>query len=212
LHGRSILHRDVKAENYFFTVTDETEDSGEDGVECKLGDFGESALFEIQGEEEEDDTSNTPKRLSVVGKNRTSRRNRSLTDDLKSTTSNRRMTIVGTPTNMAPELINAASSYTEAVDIYSLGVTLWEMWGGGTPFSDLKGKGKGKKGQKGKCSAFEIYQYVSEEGGRPTIPAGMHLVYRDCVERAWAQDAGERPSASDLYDLLEEEYERVRGR
>ena len=87
----------------------------------------------------------------------------------------KKMTIVGTVSNMAPEMINADSQYTEAVDIYSLAVTLWEVWTVLVPFEDY--------------NQFQIYKMVGEAGARPNLPEEMNDVYKTCVNAAWGQDA-----------------------
>jgi len=105
------------------------------------------------------------------------------------------MSIVGTITNMAPEMINNASSYTEAVDIYSLGVTMWEIWTGAEPFSDK--------------NQFQIYKLVGEEGRRPPLPDEMNGVYRSAIEKAWNQDPKRRVGATELLGMLRKEHERI---
>ena len=74
------------------------------------------------------------------------------------------------------------------VDIYSLGVTMWEMCTGEEPFT--------------RFNQFQIYKLVGEAGVRPDCPVDMNSVYRDCVCAAWAQDAELRPSAEKLYKTL----------
>jgi len=159
MHSRNILHRDIKAENYFIT--------GKGTV--KLGDFGESTLFEVKKKDLEQQSN--PQQLQ---------KRRSVT-----LPGGKKMTIVGTVTNMAPEMINNESRYTEMVDIYSLGVTMWEMWTGSEPFTSF--------------NQFQIYKLVGELGVRPDCPVEMNEVYRDCVQAAWAQDPTGRPSAEKLY-------------
>ena len=82
MHSRNILHRDIKAGNYFIT--------GQGTV--KLGDFGESTLFEIKRKEETNADGKT------IGKHRS-----------VTLPGGKKMTIVGTVTNMAPEMINNES-------------------------------------------------------------------------------------------------------
>ena len=97
--------------------------------------------------------------------------------------------------NFLEPRINAASSYTEAVDIYSLAITLWEIWTGEEPFA--------------KFNQFQIYTLVGVEGVRPAVPLGMNEVLSECISAAWDQDAKARPSAAKLLNKLQREYDRL---
>ena len=48
-------------------------------------------------------------------------------------------TLAGTPVYIAPEIFRS-EIYEFSADIYSLGIILWEMWYGQTPFTNIKFK------------------------------------------------------------------------
>ncbi|GMH72651.1 hypothetical protein TL16_g05970 [Triparma laevis f. inornata] len=166
LHSRNILHRDIKADNFFLS---------EDGT-VKLGDFGESTLFERQ-----EDTN--PGRI------------RAFSSAKNVVETQKKMTIVGTVSNMAPEMINAESQYTEAVDIYSLAVTLWEIQTVLIPFENY--------------NQFQIYKMVGEKNVRPDIPEDTNGVFRSVINAAWCRDPKKRPSASAILVALCKEHDRI---
>ena len=55
---------------------------------------------------------------------------------------------------MAPELVEGKRQYTNAIDVYALGVPFWEVWTEGDPYEEL--------------SSFQIYSAV-REGKRPDL-------------------------------------------
>lgn len=224
MHSINVLHRDIKLGNYFLSAN---------GI-VKLGDFGESTLFDIvqkKGSESRNSRGSRGSRSrgSIVrspqsrhssggpdgsrhsGKGASSQQTQRGTESKVVQKANRarmslmgiiqqnktqtKMSIVGTISNMAPEMINNASSYTEAVDIYSLGVTMWEIWTGKEPFGDF--------------NQFQIYKLVGEEGQRPPLPEGINPVYKKAMEKAWMQDPERRAGAQELLSMLRKEHERI---
>jgi serine/threonine protein kinase len=107
-------------------------------------------------------------------------------------TASRRMTILGTVAFMAPELIAAKRHYTEAIDIYALSITMWEIWTGKDPYEDI--------------SQFDIYAKVAT-GYRPALPADSPPGFNDALAAAWQEDPNLRPSAGDLLNILEDVYQ-----
>lgn len=95
-------------------------------------------------------------------------------------TESKRMSILGTVPFMAPEIINADRHYTEAIDIYALGITFWEIWTGEDPY--------------GNVSTFDIYNYV-KEGKRPPFKDDMPDDFVEILSSTWLGDADARPSA-----------------
>lgn len=92
----------------------------------------------------------------------------------------------------APEVIEQ-SLCTQASDIYSFGLVLWEILVGSVPYSDIKWQDK-------------IREYVVG-GGRPCVPVcvaqGRFEQYVDLMQRAWSHEPSERPTAVELLSELE---------
>ncbi|ELP94000.1 serine-threonine protein kinase, putative [Entamoeba invadens IP1] len=93
---------------------------------------------------------------------------------------------LGTPVYVAPEGYNDV--YTYAGDVYSFGITAWELFYQEEPFKEFK-------------SLFDLKKSVLE-GKRPKIDDRMPLKYRALVEDCWKQGFEERPSFSDVCDRI----------
>jgi len=111
-------------------------------------------------------------------------------------TASRRMTILGTVAFMAPELIAAKRHYTEAIDIYALAITMWEIQTGRDPYEDI--------------SQFDIYAKVAG-GYRPALPDNSPAGFNALLQAAWQEDPAARPSAADLLVMVEDVYKEFTG-
>eukprot|EP00742_Colponemidia_sp_Colp-10_P010665 GILJ01011735.1.p1 GENE.GILJ01011735.1~~GILJ01011735.1.p1 ORF type:complete len:610 (+),score=61.32 GILJ01011735.1:256-1830(+) len=78
---------------------------------------------------------------------------------------------------------------TERSDIYSMGMVLWEIWTGLTPFEN--------------CDSKEISRKVLA-GIRPDIPEHTPYALKLLLTRCWSADPADRPSAGQLLATLED--------
>jgi tRNA A-37 threonylcarbamoyl transferase component Bud32 len=106
----------------------------------------------------------------------------------KESTDMKRMSILGTVSFMAPELIAASKHYTQSIDIFALAVTMWEIWTGSDPYESK--------------SQFEIYEAVSE-GIRPHLSENAPDGFNEILNEAWQQNSVDRPTSRSIATLLE---------
>ena len=95
---------------------------------------------------------------------------------------------IGTTHWMAPEMF-ANEDYTEAVDIYGLGIVLWELASERHPYEGL--------------SDYHISHAVSVKGLRPKIPNNVPQEYARIMQSCWQQSASRRPTAQEVLFSLE---------
>jgi hypothetical protein len=94
---------------------------------------------------------------------------------------------------MSPEML-ARESYTEKADIYSLTLVLWEILTARTPYETMQNK-------------KELRHAVLVKRQRPLIPTGpgsnCHPLYKTLLERGWATNPSNRPTAKEMVQVLE---------
>ncbi len=103
--------------------------------------------------------------------------------------------VIGTPHYMAPEQAKAARHMTTAVDVYALGVMIYEMLTGTLPFN-------------GETPVEILMAHVTEPA--PELPRDVQVSddARDLVRRMLAKVATERPQACEVQQALEEIRQR----
>jgi serine/threonine protein kinase len=90
----------------------------------------------------------------------------------------------------APEVMQgkqADEQYSEKVDIYSLGIVLWELMTGMVPFAEL--------------SEFMVVSQVVA-GARPKIPQDLPAPLRRLLKAMWHRNPSRRPSADQVCSQL----------
>ncbi|CAA7054060.1 unnamed protein product [Microthlaspi erraticum] len=95
----------------------------------------------------------------------------------------------GTLPWMAPELLNGSSNrVSEKVDVFSFGITMWEILTGEEPYANLH------------CGA--IIGGIVNNTLRPPVPERCETEWRKLMEQCWSFDPGVRPSFTEIVDRL----------
>ena len=87
----------------------------------------------------------------------------------------------------APELCDEEVCYSEKIDVYSFGMTLYEIVTGNLALRHL--------------NQMQVPVFISR-GKRPEIPESVLPFMRELIERCWSQDPCERPSFEEIYDSI----------
>lgn len=102
---------------------------------------------------------------------------------------------VGTLAWMAPELFEGHKVvYTQKSDIYSLGVTLWELASRKIPFSD--------------ASNPNLIPFWVQKGEREDIPKDCPSALAELIQKCWVGAPDQRPDADNIVILLKNVIEQ----
>ncbi|DBA04689.1 TPA: hypothetical protein N0F65_012272 [Lagenidium giganteum] len=108
------------------------------------------------------------------------------------------MSVKGTGDYMAPEVIRGragVAEYGEAADIYSLGITLWDVLHPGCEKYPVLLTAQRR-------SHLAVYEFVIA-GNRPPLATDLHPVLRELIEYSWHDDPRMRPTAHSIVKALE---------
>ncbi|XP_061372205.1 uncharacterized protein LOC133314701 [Gastrolobium bilobum] len=95
----------------------------------------------------------------------------------------------GTLPWMAPELLNGSSNrVSEKVDVFSFGISMWELLTGEEPYADMH------------CGA--IIGGIVKNTLRPPVPERCDPEWRKLMEECWSPDPERRPSFTEITDRL----------
>ncbi|KAJ7950364.1 Mitogen-activated protein kinase kinase kinase [Quillaja saponaria] len=95
----------------------------------------------------------------------------------------------GTLPWMAPELLSGSSSrVSEKVDVFSFGISMWEILTGEEPYADMH------------CGA--IIGGIVKNSLRPLIPERCDPEWRKLMEQCWSADPESRPSFTEITNRL----------
>jgi serine/threonine-protein kinase len=104
------------------------------------------------------------------------------------------LTVIGSMYYIAPETLMTSSTPDQRVDVYALGLVLWESLAGHHPF-DPEGKGVAPT-RMGLMHMTEPVRYIRDL--RPDVPARFADLVRAMVDKS----PGERPTMQVVYDEL----------
>ena len=105
---------------------------------------------------------------------------------------------VGTPAFMAPEILDT-KPYSKPADVYSFGVSMYELWTEKTPYTNC-----------GFTKPWDIAHFVIS-GQRLPVPRDMPAAYAAVMCACWAHDPARRPTFAQVVEMLEEALDSARS-
>jgi serine/threonine protein kinase len=170
VHAKGIAHRDLKPANLFL-VPDNEAPSGE---RAKILDFG-IAKFYDSSKVGDTTPSGQPHHLTTVGK------------------------LLGTPAYMSPEQCSGAEQIDDSIDVYALGVILYQMLAGRLPFEAPH-------------AVLIMTKHITEPPPQLS-PAELSLpaALCDLVHEMLAKDRQQRPSMAQVVVRIEQLLEAETG-
>jgi len=96
--------------------------------------------------------------------------------------------LCGTLQYLAPEVLAAVAPHTPASDVYAFGILVWELVTRTPPYPGE--------------DPHTVAGRVVDEGYRPPPPPNCLQLYRDLMQRCWAQAAAARPSFEEVVAVL----------
>ncbi|TAK71607.1 MAG: hypothetical protein EPO11_11045 [Gammaproteobacteria bacterium] len=103
--------------------------------------------------------------------------------------------LAGTPCYIPPEVI-MEQPYTEKVDIYALGIMIWELMGGKNPYQSQQFH-----------HHEEIYKFVVEKKGRPESLKNPYPSLVKLMQACWAQKPAKRPDAEKIVKEMQKKLQ-----
>ncbi|KAK8845859.1 hypothetical protein M9Y10_020785 [Tritrichomonas musculus] len=108
---------------------------------------------------------------------------------------------IGTPVYMAPEILeDCEGRYGPTIDVYAFAIVAYEIITGKEPYSEL-----------GKITPFKLCSRVID-GYRPQFTDEVPAEIAELIRRCWSQEAGDRPSFSEIYDELSGDISYLKGK
>ncbi|RIB04976.1 kinase-like domain-containing protein [Gigaspora rosea] len=97
--------------------------------------------------------------------------------------------IYGSLPYVAPEVLRG-NPFTNASDIYSFGMLMWEISSGSLVFSDYKDDGS------------NLIVEICFNELRPNILKGTATCYANLLKKCWDKDPNKRPSAIEIHETI----------
>ena len=104
------------------------------------------------------------------------------------------MTICGSPLWTAPEML-MSKRYDEKVDVYSLGVILWELHQWDEPYPGMM--------------VYEIVKAVVQKKERPAIKKDMDKELVQIMEDSWKHEPADRPTMAEMLSRVEKYFKSI---
>lgn len=89
---------------------------------------------------------------------------------------------------LAPELFAQQAQCSHYSDVYSYGMTLWQMASRQIPFQEH--------------GDYQVVIGLIQEGSRPVIPESAPITLRQVIQQAWVAESGQRPAIFNILKYL----------